>query len=132
MLEVGIIVALTLKGTYIGDYEKLREIAREAERIGIDSLWHCDHFVTLDPASYGNQTGFGAQDEKEQSADTAILEPWTTLAALARDTENPAAGHFGDVRGISAAGHAGEDGCDGRRDQQRPRGFRDWSRLDRK
>ena len=27
MVEVGIIVALTLKGTYIGDYEKLREIA---------------------------------------------------------------------------------------------------------
>ena len=87
MLEVGIIVALTLKGTYIGDYEKLREIAQEAERIGIDSLWHCDHFVTLDPATYGSQTGFGSQDEKEQSADTAILEPWTTLAALARDTE---------------------------------------------
>ena len=87
MVEVGIIVALTLKGTYIGDYDKLREVAQESERLGIDSLWHCDHFVTLDPASYGSQTGFGAQDEKEQSADTAILEPWTTLAALARDTE---------------------------------------------
>ena len=88
MVEVGIIVALTLKGTYIGDYDKLREIAQESEKIGIHSLWHCDHFVTLDPASYGSQTGFGSTEEKEQSADTAILEPWTTLAALARDTES--------------------------------------------
>ncbi len=87
MVEVGIIVALTLKGLYVGDYDVLREIAQEAERGGVDSLWHCDHFVTLDPASYGSQTGFGAQEENEQSADTSILEPWTTLAALARDTE---------------------------------------------
>ncbi len=86
MVEVGIIVALTLKGLYVGNYEKLREIAQEAERVGLHSLWHCDHFVTLDPASYGSQTGFGSQEEKEQSADTAILEPWTALAALARDT----------------------------------------------
>ncbi len=86
MTEVGIIAALTLKGLYVGDYEKLREIAQEAERVGIHSLWHCDHFVTLDPTSYGSQTGFGSQDEKAQSVDTAILEPWTSLAALARDT----------------------------------------------
>lgn len=86
MVEVGIIVALTLKGLYVGNYERLREIAQEAERVGVHSLWHCDHFVTLDPASYGSQTGFGSQEEREQSADTAILEPWTTLAALARDT----------------------------------------------
>ncbi len=81
MVEIGLIAALTLKGFYIGDYRKLREIAQEAERIGVHSLWHCDHFVTLDPASYGSRTGFGSQD---QAVDTAILEPWTTLAALAR------------------------------------------------
>ena len=86
MVEVGLIAALTLKGFYIGDYRKLKEIAQEAERIGVHSLWHCDHFVTLDPASYGSRTGFGSQDDEDQAVDTAILEPWTTLAALACDT----------------------------------------------
>jgi F420-dependent oxidoreductase-like protein len=50
-------------------YETIRNIAREAERLGFESLWVSDHFFMT-----------------EDSIGTPSLECWTTLAALARDT----------------------------------------------
>ncbi len=50
-------------------YERIREIALEAERLGFESIWLSDHFFLT-----------------KESIGTDCLECWTTLAALARDT----------------------------------------------
>ena len=50
-------------------YERIREIAVEAERLGFESIWLSDHFFLT-----------------KESIGTNCLECWTTLAALARDT----------------------------------------------
>jgi len=52
-------------------YAELRDFAREAERVGIESFWVSDHF-------FGGPVGVPDRD---------CLEAWTLLAALARDTE---------------------------------------------
>jgi alkanesulfonate monooxygenase SsuD/methylene tetrahydromethanopterin reductase-like flavin-dependent oxidoreductase (luciferase family) len=51
-------------------YIELRDFAREAERVGIESFWVSDHF-------FGGPVGVPDQD---------CLEAFTLLAALARDT----------------------------------------------
>jgi probable F420-dependent oxidoreductase len=56
-------------------YERVRDVARTAERLGFSTVWVSDHFF-LSLARYGGS------EELHGS-----LEPMTTLAALARDTE---------------------------------------------
>ncbi len=51
-------------------YAELRDFAREAERVGVESFWVSDHF-------FGGPVGVSDRD---------CLEAWTLLAALARDT----------------------------------------------
>ena len=51
-------------------YEMVREVATEAEALGFESIWVSDHFFMTD-----------------DSVGTNCLECWTTLTALARDTE---------------------------------------------
>jgi F420-dependent oxidoreductase-like protein len=51
-------------------YAELRDFAREAERVGLESFWVSDHF-------FGGPVGVPDRD---------CLEAWTLLAALARDT----------------------------------------------
>ena len=50
-------------------YKHIQEIAREAENLGLESIWISDHFFMTD-----------------DSTDINCLECWTTLTALARDT----------------------------------------------
>lgn len=64
--------------SYAGEpvsWERVRSIARLAERAGFDSVWVSDHFF-LDFAKYG-----GPPDRQ------AALECWTTMAAVAAATE---------------------------------------------
>jgi probable F420-dependent oxidoreductase len=56
-------------------YERVREYARSAERLGFDSVWISDHFF-LSLARYGGGTELHGS-----------LEPLTTLAALAMETD---------------------------------------------
>jgi F420-dependent oxidoreductase-like protein len=51
-------------------YAELRDFAREAERVGLESFWVSDHF-------FGGPVGVPDRD---------CLEAWTLVAALARDT----------------------------------------------
>ena len=53
----------------IEQYEAITRVAKEAERLGFDSIWLCDHFHTY----------------PVQALET-VFECWTTTAALARDT----------------------------------------------
>ena len=51
-------------------YPELRDLAREAERAGLESFWVSDHF-------FGGPVGVPDRD---------CLEAWTLVAALARET----------------------------------------------
>jgi alkanesulfonate monooxygenase SsuD/methylene tetrahydromethanopterin reductase-like flavin-dependent oxidoreductase (luciferase family) len=56
-------------------FERVSEVATEAERLGFDSVWMSDHFFTT-------LERYGGDDRRHGS-----LEPLTTLAALAPLTE---------------------------------------------
>ena len=56
-------------------FERIAEVAREAERLGFDSLWVSDHF-------YLSVAKYGAGDDLH-----AALEPMTTIASLIPATE---------------------------------------------
>jgi F420-dependent oxidoreductase-like protein len=60
---------LQIEPQYGFNYDDIRGIASEAEKLDFESLWVSDHFF-LTP----------------ELADTPCLECWTTIAALARDT----------------------------------------------
>lgn len=61
---------LQIEPQYGFNYDEIRGIAAEAERLNFESLWVSDHFF-LTP----------------ELVDTPCLECWTTLAALAQDTK---------------------------------------------
>lgn len=72
MVEVG--VQLHPQATTM---DALRAAARDAEQLGVDSVWTWDHFFPL----YGDR-------------DAAHFEGWTTLTAFAADTERVTLGHL--------------------------------------
>jgi probable F420-dependent oxidoreductase len=90
--HVGLILALTIRGLAIGHYRDMQQVAARAETLGFDSIWLCDHFLTLPPASYGHQAGVngGSRSDDDTAARAGaslpLLECWTALSALARDT----------------------------------------------
>ena len=56
-LHFGLILALTIRGLAVTSYEEMRTVAARAEALGFDSVWLCDHFLTLDPGSYVEDAG---------------------------------------------------------------------------
>lgn len=96
-LQIGLTLSLTVRGLGIANYDTMRAVARRAEQIGFDSLWLCDHFLTITADSYlqdarvGPQSAGGDRDGNAlPPADDQVvplLECWTALTALARDTE---------------------------------------------
>src|SRR5215813_7118831 len=52
-------------------WSEIRDYARHAEAIGLDSVWICDHLLS------------GPDDQRVE----AILEAWTILSALAATTD---------------------------------------------
>jgi probable F420-dependent oxidoreductase len=91
-LHCGLILALTIRGLAIGAYREMRQVARAAEALGFDSIWLCDHFLTLAPDAYASDAGIDRARAPGASgpgagASMPLLECWTALAALARDTE---------------------------------------------
>jgi probable F420-dependent oxidoreductase len=65
-------------------------VAQTAEKYGFDSVWLCDHFLTVSPDDYVMDAGItGETAETGRSArprSLPLLEGWTALTALARDT----------------------------------------------
>jgi len=89
--HVGLILALTIRGLSVGDYPDMTRVAQTAEAHGFDSVWLCDHFLTLSPDDYVRDAGI--TDDETGDAPTAqgpssipLLECWTALSALSRDT----------------------------------------------
>ncbi len=89
-LHFGVILALTIRGLAVTSYEDMRRVAGLAEELGFDSVWLCDHFLTLAPDAYVEDAGVaGGAGPGARGGDTRsvpLLECWTTLSALARDT----------------------------------------------
>ena len=88
--HVGLILALTINGLAVSDYREMVRVAHVAERYRFDSIWTCDHFLTLSPDDYVKDAGIDRNDTPNNSDDRRrsmpLLEGWTALAALARDT----------------------------------------------
>ena len=88
-LHFGLILALTIRGLAVTSYEEMRRVAALAETLDLDSVWLCDHFLTLAPDAYVEDPGIaetGAGPRGAGARSMPLLECWTTLAALARDT----------------------------------------------
>ncbi len=88
-VEFGLIMALTIRGLAVGNFEDMKSVAQEAERLGFDSVWLCDHFLTLDPDSYAKDAGFDAAGASGGvgSGSIPLLETWTALSALSQTTK---------------------------------------------
>jgi alkanesulfonate monooxygenase SsuD/methylene tetrahydromethanopterin reductase-like flavin-dependent oxidoreductase (luciferase family) len=88
----GLILALMTEGLAISEYPEMVRVANIAESYGFSSAWLCDHFLTLSPDDYvkhaGISGGDGQRQEKTRPATMPLLEAWTALSALARDTTN--------------------------------------------
>jgi probable F420-dependent oxidoreductase len=85
----GLILALTIRGLAVGRYGEMREVAARAEGLPFDSVWLCDHFLTLAPDAYAHDAGVGrgaAGGGGGRAGSMPLLECWTALSALARDT----------------------------------------------
>jgi probable F420-dependent oxidoreductase len=71
----------------------MRVVAQEAERLGFHSLWLCDHFFALPPGDRRKEQireiPSRAEAERESASPPTqpLLEAWTALSALSRDTE---------------------------------------------
>jgi probable F420-dependent oxidoreductase len=90
-VHVGLILALTIRGLAVTSYDEMRRVAALAEEVGFDSVWLCDHFLTLAPDAYATDAGMARGDAGARTATAAarsmpLLECWTSLSALARDT----------------------------------------------
>jgi len=89
-LHVGLILALTIRGLAVASYEDMQRVAGLAEELGFDSIWLCDHFLTLAPAAYVEDAGIARGDatasREAEPGSMPLLECWTALSPLARDT----------------------------------------------
>jgi alkanesulfonate monooxygenase SsuD/methylene tetrahydromethanopterin reductase-like flavin-dependent oxidoreductase (luciferase family) len=89
-LHVGLILALTIRGLAVTSYDDMRRVAGLAEELGFDSIWLCDHFLTLAPDAYVADAGIaerpGGGTRAAEAGSMPLLECWTALSALARDT----------------------------------------------
>jgi alkanesulfonate monooxygenase SsuD/methylene tetrahydromethanopterin reductase-like flavin-dependent oxidoreductase (luciferase family) len=89
-LHFGLILALTIRGLAVTSYDEMRHAAGRAEELGWDSVWLCDHFLTLAPEAYVEDAGIARDGSARSRAGAArsmpLLECWTALSALARDT----------------------------------------------
>ncbi|MDT5224878.1 MAG: hypothetical protein QOG19_2285 [Mycobacterium sp.] len=88
--HVGLILALTVNGLAVSAYRDMVAVCQTAESCGFDSVWLCDHFLTISPDDYVKDAGI-ADDSSENDPGAPpislpLLECWTTLSALARDT----------------------------------------------
>ena len=88
-VEFGLIMALTIRGLAVGNFEDMKSVAQEAEKLGFDSVWLCDHFLTLAPDSYAKDAGFDAAGASGGvgSGSIPLLETWTALSALSQATK---------------------------------------------
>ncbi len=83
-------MALTVNGLAVSSYPDMVAVSQTAERYGFDSVWLCDHFLTISADDYVMDAGItgeaGEQTPDARPRTLPLLECWTALSALARDT----------------------------------------------
>lgn len=83
-------MALTVNGLAVSSYPDMVAVSQTAERYGFDSVWLCDHFLTISADDYVMDAGItgeaGQQAPDARPRTLPLLECWTALSALARDT----------------------------------------------
>ena len=83
-------MALTVNGLAVSSYPDMVAVSQTAERYGFDSVWLCDHFLTISADDYVMDAGItgeaGEQAPDARPRTLPLLECWTALSALARDT----------------------------------------------
>src|SRR6202022_4868881 len=94
--EFGLILALTIRGLAIQTYSDMRRVVQDADRLDFDSVCFWDHFLTLAPDHYTAQAGVDRTNDKSEASQPAggaqrsnsipLLECWTALSALSRET----------------------------------------------
>jgi len=88
--HVGLILALAINGLAVSSYRDLVTVSQGAEGYGFDSVWLCDHFLTLSSDDYVRDAGLTTEgveaDQQSRRQSLPLLECWTALSALARDT----------------------------------------------
>jgi probable F420-dependent oxidoreductase len=88
--HVGLILALTVDGLAVSNYRDMVAVCQAAEQYGFDSVWLCDHFLTISPDDYVKDAGIAAETDQASPStpprSLPLLECWTALSALARDT----------------------------------------------
>lgn len=94
----GLMLAATVNGLAVGSYREMVVVSQTAEEYGFDSVWLCDHFLTISPGEYAKVAGIAADTGSATGTETGgagqcapsrslpLLECWTALAALSRDT----------------------------------------------
>lgn len=85
----GLILALTVNGLAVSKYPDMARVSRAAEGYGFNSIWLCDHFLTLSADDYVKDAGISGADGEDRGLKATtmpLLEGWTALSALARDT----------------------------------------------
>ncbi len=90
--QFGLILALTINGLAVNRYPEMVRVSNIAESYGFSSIWLCDHFLTTSPEDYVQDAGITSAGGVQQTTtgapptSMALLEVWTALAALSRDT----------------------------------------------
>lgn len=56
----GLMLAATVNGLAVGSYREMVVVSQTAEEYGFDSVWLCDHFLTISPGEYAKVAGIAA------------------------------------------------------------------------
>ena len=81
----GLILALTIRGLAVTSYDEMRRVAGLAEELGWDSVWLCDHFLTLAPEAYVEDAGIardGAARGRDGTARSMPLSTWICRSGI--------------------------------------------------
>ena len=117
-MKIGAIVPQGWVGEYDGwdpldAWRRTTEVARQAERLGFESIWLFDHFHTV-----------------PRPTDEITFESFTSLSALAALTDPGPARPHRHLHRVPQPGAHGQDDLDDGFDQRRPDGARDRRRLE--
>ena len=121
-LHFGLVLALTIRGLAVTSYAEMRRVAGLAEELHFDSIWLCDHFLTLAPDAYVEDAGIagradGNPPRRARRARCRCSNAGRALRARPRHAAAPPR-HQRALPLLPVACRARQDGGHPRRDQR--------------